>query len=151
MGKHRYRLDIVSRHAFACAALGLCVAGCNQASTTAPNPPSGGQTYVLSYETFADTVEPVLSGQGCDNMNCHGGGIRGTFQLSPPTDKDARYDFDQACMQVTGADPVASPLLVKPLAEACGGVPHGGGPFFSSLDDPDYLALKAWVESGAFK
>lgn len=151
MGKHEHRQGIVRKHAFACAALGLCLAGCDHASPTTPAPPSGGRTYVLSYNSFTTSIEPILSGQGCDNLNCHGGGIRGTFQLSPPGDKDASYDFKQACLQVTPADLQASPLLMKPLAEECGGASHGGGSFFFSLDDPNYVALLAWVESGEYK
>ncbi|HKW14553.1 MAG TPA: hypothetical protein VJS69_08725 [Candidatus Krumholzibacteria bacterium] len=135
----------------ACALLGLCLGACDHASPTDPVPPSGGQTYVLSYDKFSANVEPVLASLGCDNMNCHGGGIRGTFQLSPPNDKNAHYDFTQACMQVTGSDPKDSPLVLKPLAAECGGATHGGGSFFFSLDDPNYMAMLQWAESGSFK
>jgi hypothetical protein len=151
MGNKRTRHDIEGRHAIACAAIGLCLAACDHASPADPTPPSGGRTYVLSYDSFAASVEPVLSAQGCDNLNCHGGGIRGTFQLSPPNAKDAHYDFNQACMQVTPADPKNSPLAMKPLAEECGGATHGGGAFFFSLDDPNYVAILQWVESGVFE
>src|SRR5262245_48249750 len=133
------------------AALGFCLAGCNHASTTGPEPPTGGQTYVLNYDTFSTKIEPILTGKGCDNMNCHGGGIRGTFQLSPPNAKDTHFDFEQACMQVTPWNPENSPLAMKPLAEECGGSTHAGGAFFFSLDDPDYVAILQWVESGEFK
>jgi len=151
MGTNQKRHDISRPHALACATLGLFLAGCDHASPTAPAPPSGGRTYVLSYNHFTTQIEPILSGQGCDNLNCHGGGIRGTFQLSPPGDKDASYDFKQTCLQVTPADLQASPLLVKPLAEECGGATHGGGAFFFSLDDPNYIALVTWVDSGEYK
>ena len=145
------RLAVSGSHAIACAALGLSLAACDHASPSGPTPPSGGQTYVLSYESFATSVEPVLSDLGCDNLNCHGGGIRGTFQLSPPNAKDPHYDFNQACMQVTPADPKNSPLLMKPLAEECGGDGHGGGAFFFSFEDPNYIALFQWVDSGVFE
>lgn len=151
MGTSRKRYAITRTHAVACAALGLCLAGCDHASTTAPTPPVGGQTYVLDYDTFSTTIDPILSGLGCDNMNCHGGGIRGTFQLSPPNDKDPLYDFKQACMQVTPGDPKNSPIVMKPLAEECGGATHGGGAFFFSFEDPNYVAILQWVESGEFK
>jgi hypothetical protein len=148
MRNNAKRYGIMRTHAIACAALGIILAGCNHASTTAPEPPSGGQEYVLSYDKFAASVEPVLDSLGCDNTNCHGGGIRGTFQLSPPGDKDTHYDFNQACMQVSPWNPKESPLVMKPLAEACGGATHAGGAFFFSLDDPNYLAMLQWVESG---
>jgi hypothetical protein len=151
MGKNRKQFAITRTHAVACAALGLCLAACDHASTTAPTPPTGGQTYVLDYDTFSATVDPILSGLGCDNLNCHGGGIRGTFQLSPPNAKDTHFDFSQACMQITPLDPKNSPLAMKPLAEECGGATHGGGAFFFALDDPNYVAILQWVESGEFK
>lgn len=148
MGSNAKRWDVARSHAIACAALGLCLAACDHASPSDPTPPSGGQTYVLSYDKFAASVEPVLASLGCDNTNCHGGGIRGTFQLSPPGNKDTHYDFKQACMQVSPWDPKDSPLVMKPLAEECGGATHAGGAFFFSLDDPNYLALLQWAESG---
>lgn len=138
--------------------LGTCAAivvisgnGCQPASTTDPDPPSGGQKYVLDYSVFASQIDPILSTQGCDNLNCHGGGIRGTFQLSPSNDKDTAFDFAQASMQVNPVNPTASSLVTKPLDEACGGVGHGGGAFFHSLDDPDYLAILAWIEAGEYQ
>lgn len=151
MGTNWKRRGIAGTHAIACAAIGLALAACDHASPTAPAPPGGGQAYVLSYDEFATNIEPILSGKGCDNMNCHGGGIRGTFQLSAPGNKDTHYDFKQACLQVTPADLKSSPLLLKPLAQECGGAAHGGGAFFFSLDDPNYVALVTWVESGVLK
>jgi hypothetical protein len=148
MGNNRKLYGTLEARVIACLALSAGLAACNQASTTAPEPPSGGQTYVLSYAKFAANVEPILDSLGCDNTNCHGGGIRGTFQLSPPAEKDAHYDFKQACMQVSPWNPKNSPLVMKPLAEACGGATHGGGSFFFSLDDPNYVAILTWVESG---
>src|SRR5207237_2386838 len=39
--------------------------GCSS-PTKPPAPPSGGQSFVYSYDEFAATVEPVLTRQGCD-------------------------------------------------------------------------------------
>ncbi len=36
-------------------------------------------------------------------------------------------------------DPMASPLVTKPLEETLGGIEHGGGPKMHTLDDPAYL------------
>jgi hypothetical protein len=125
--------------------------GCERASTTDPNPPSGGQTYVLDYDVFATSIDSLLSSYGCDNMTCHGGGIRGTFELSPAGNKDVGFDFAQARLQVYGNDPVSSPLIMKPLAPECGGPGHAGGFVFTELDDPNYLAILAWIEAGEFR
>jgi hypothetical protein len=134
------------------AALAVAVAsGCERASTTDPTPPSGGQTYVLDYDVFASSIDPLLSAYGCDNPTCHGGGIRGTFELSPAGNKDFAFDFAQARLQVNGHDPVSSPLIMKPLAPECGGPGHAGGFVFTELDNPDYLAILAWIEAGEFE
>lgn len=93
----------------------------------------------------------MLSSKGCDNLNCHGGGNGGNFALSPPAAKDAKFDYTQACTQITPADLKSSPLILKPLAEDCGGSTHGGGPFFFSFDDPDYLTLATWVNGGEYR
>jgi hypothetical protein len=124
---------------------------CERASSTDPDPPSGGRSFVLDYDAFATVVDPILTANGCDNVTCHGGGIRGTFELSPAANKDVDMDFDQACMQVNGNDPAASPLLRKPLDEAAGGSAHAGGSAFASTDDPDYQAILAWIEAGEYR
>jgi hypothetical protein len=119
--------------------------------TEPPDPPGGGQTYFLGYPQFEATVAPVLSRQGCDaDGDCHGGGIRGTLELSPPGDKDLAFDFAQVSLQVNGHDPEASPILTKPLAEAAGGTPHGSKPF-ADASDPDYQALLTWIKNGSFQ
>ena len=134
------------------AAVAVAVAsGCDKASPTDPTPPGGGQAYVLDYGVFATSVDSLLSAHGCDNATCHGGGIRGTFELSPNGNKNVQFDFEQARMQVNGHDPVASPLIMKPLAPECGGPGHAGGYTFTELDDPDYLAILAWIEAGEYR
>ncbi len=131
----------------ALVALPVVHGGC--ASPTAPPPPpSGGQTAQLSFAAFQQTVEPVLVRQGCDAVaDCHGGGIRGTLQLSPPGAKDAQFDFDQVCLQVSVTSPDQSPILTEPLADAAGGTTHPYEPFASTADT-DYVAIRGWIMSG---
>jgi hypothetical protein len=126
------------------------LAGCESPSD--PQPPSGGQVYVMDFDTFTVRIDPILTAHGCDHMACHGGGIRGTFELSPNTDKDVALDFTQASLQVNPANPAASPLLTKALAESAGGVAHAA-PFdaFASTSDPDYQAILAWIEAGEYR
>lgn len=127
------------------------VAGCRPAAPVAPAPPTGGVEYVYDAARFAADVAPVLGARGCDTVACHGGGIRGTFALSPVGDKDLDFDFAQAVLQVDGDDPAASPLLRKPLAVGAGGVPHAGdadGGLFATTADSGYQAILAWVAAG---
>jgi hypothetical protein len=103
---------------------------------------------MLSYEEFERTVEPVLVRLGCDaGGDCHGGGIRGSFELSPAGAKDPRFDFAQASLQVSASSPDQSPLLTEPLALPAGGTPHGVKPF-ASTSDPDYQAIRQWILDG---
>jgi hypothetical protein len=102
---------------------------------------------VLDFDTFSSQVAPVLARQGCDaGGSCHGGGIRGTFALSPAAAKDLAYDFEQASLQVDGYHPDASPLLTKPLA---GDPPHPVEPF-AGVEDADYQVILSWIRSGRF-
>jgi hypothetical protein len=135
---------------FATAALQILPA-CERATDPAPTAPGGGSRYVLDYPTFASQIEPMLTAKGCDDLNCHGGGIRGTFELSPAGDKDVALDFAQASLQVTGDNPPQSPLISKPLDPNAGGSVHGGGVFFVDTDDADYQALLAWIEAGDYE
>jgi hypothetical protein len=151
MRKFEHREDIMRNVAFALAVTGCITAGCERASPNDPDPPTGGQKYVMDYGVFASTVNPILSAHGCDNLTCHGGGIRGTFELSPAGDKDPAFDYQQASLQVFPPEPIESPLVMKPLAAECGGASHGGGSFFFSLDDPDYVAILTWIENGEYQ
>jgi hypothetical protein len=131
----------------ALAALPVVHYGCS-APTAPPEPPGGGQTPALSFEQFEQTVQPVLIARGCDAAgDCHGGGIRGTFELSPQGAKDLQFDFDQAALQVSALAPDTSPLLTEPLAEAAGGTPHGVKPFASTADT-GYTAIRQWILDG---
>jgi len=120
------------------------VQGCST-PTAPPAPPGGGHTLALSFAGFEQNVEPVLVRQGCDATgDCHGGGIRGTLELSPPSAKDVQFDFDQVSLQVSAYSPQTSPILLKPLAVSAGGTPHSFKPF-ASTSDPDYQAIMSWI------
>jgi hypothetical protein len=132
----------------AALALPAAVPACS--SPTAPiDPPGGGEELVLSFEQFEQTVEPLLIRHGCDAAgDCHGGGIRGSFELSPAGAKDARFDFDQSALQVWPTARERSPILTEPLALEAGGTPHGVKPF-ASAEDSDYRAILRWILDGA--
>lgn len=138
-----------------CAALGLLAlasGACRAAGPSAP-PPGGDDRFVLDAPRFAAEVRPVLVAEGCNNAACHGGGPRGSFELSPPDDPDADFDFAQAAQQVYGWDPLASPLLLKPLSQEAGGVEHAGSALagFDSTEDPGYQAIRGWILAGEWQ
>ena len=133
--------------ALALSVLPGVVQGCSS-PTAPPAPPGGGQTLVLSFQQFEQTVQPVLVARGCDATgDCHGGGIRGSLQLSPPGAKDAAFDFGQVSLQVSAANRASSPILTEPLAIAAGGTAHSVKPF-DSRSDPDYQTILAWIMAG---
>lgn len=123
------------------------LAGCTR--PVAPvDPPSGGSTLALDYDEYVAAVAPVLAQHGCDaGGDCHGGGIRGTFELSPAGAKNARFDFDQVALQVSPTERDSSRILTKPLALAAGGVPHGVK-VFATTGDPGYQSIRAWIQHG---
>lgn len=135
------------------ATLLLLATGCS-GDVTAPQDPdvvSGGQERVLDYDVFVDAVAPVLAAHGCNATgDCHGGGIRGAFELSPDSDKDLAFDFEQASEQINDLVPLESALLRKPLAEAQGGLPHGITAF-QDTSDAGYQAILAWIEAGELR
>ena len=116
--------------------------------TEPPEPPSGGSALELDYARYRTDVAPILAAHGCATVECHGGGIRGTYELSPSDRPNAQFDFEQTALQVNPVDRPASPILAEPLAVAAGGTPHQHEPFESASDD-DYLAILAWIEAGA--
>ena len=121
--------------------------GCASPSAP-PAPPSGGAALHLDYASFASAVEPILVNHGCDaEGDCHGGGIRGTLQLSPASAPDAQYDFNQVVLQVTANAPDQSPLLTRPLSDSAGGTAH---PYkvFADTSDSEWRTIRAWVRAG---
>ena len=147
MSSHRRIRRTIAPLALVLSVLPGVVQGCSS-PTAPPDPPSGGQTLTLDFTQFEQTVEPVLMAQGCDATgDCHGGGIRGSLELSPPGAKDARFDFDQVVLQVSASNRNASPILTEPLALAAGGTPHSVKPF-ASTSDADYQAILAWIMAG---
>lgn len=122
---------------------------CRHAAT--PEPPSGGTRFSLDYARFVADVEPILARRGCAaDGDCHGGGVRGTFALSPLDARDPAFDFAQASLQVDGYAPSESPILRKPLALEAGGAPHAAKPFVDR-NDTDFVALASWVETARAK
>ena len=128
-----------------CALPGV-VHGCSTPTDPVP-PPGGGQTLNFSFEQFEQSVEPVLAQHGCDTGgDCHGGGIRGSLELSPQGAKDIQFDFDQVVLQVSAADREHSPILTEPLALDAGGTPHGVK-VFADTSDTGYQAIRGWILS----
>jgi hypothetical protein len=136
--------------AVALLALPGALHGCSS-PTGPPPPPGGGERLVLDFDRFAADVEPVLRRHGCDaGGDCHGGGIRGTLELSPAHAKDVRFDFEQVALQVWASNRDRSPILTEPLALDAGGTPHGVKPF-AATSDSGYQAIREWILAGTLQ
>ncbi len=134
----------------ATAGVFLVAMGCSTPSGT-PDPVGGGKEFVLDFDQFTSTVAPVLSSAGCTIAgDCHGGGIRGSYELTPEGARDLEFEFEQSVLQADPYDLPASPLLTKPLDENAGGTPHSFEPF-ASTGDPGYQTILAWLEKGYFE
>jgi hypothetical protein len=69
---------------------------------------------------------------------------------------EVAFDCDEASLRtlnnvlregyVNLSQPDQSLLLLKPLAEGMGGLPHGGGDKFADADDPGYRSMKYFIE-----
>ena len=136
------------------ATLSFCVllcAGCGEDSGTTAPIAGGGEEFVLDAALYASVVAPIIIAKGCDaEGDCHGGGIRGSFQLSPRNSKDSDFDFVQVALQVNGYDPANSPILTEPLAAGNGATAHAFEPFADD-SDPDYVSILNWILSGEFQ
>jgi hypothetical protein len=119
--------------------------GCSSPSGPAV-PPGGGEDLVLDFDRFQAEVAPVLIEYGCHAASCHGGGIRGTYELSA-SGGDLSFDFEQTALQVDPYDRLASPILTRPLA---GATPHAHEPF-TDTTHPGYVAIRDWILAGELR
>lgn len=126
-------------------AVAASTAACSS-PTEPPDPPGGGQELVLDFDRYQSEVAPVLMEYGCHALQCHGGGIRGTYELSP-SGADAAFDFEQSALQVDPYDRLESPLLTRPLA---GATPHAHEPFIDT-SHPGYIAIRDWILAGELR
>jgi len=107
----------------------------------------------LDFEYFKANVQPIFLAKRPGHARCiacHGSGTPLRLQpLSPGsttwTDEESRKNFAAVQRVVAPGNP-KSMLLVHPLEEQAGGdFFHSGGKHWSSQNDPEWQALRAWV------
>jgi hypothetical protein len=107
----------------------------------------------LDFEFFKARVQPIFVAKRPGHARCiacHGSGTPLRLQpLSPGsttwTEEESRKNFD-AVRRVVVPGSVSSRLLTHPLDEKAGGdFYHSGGKHWSSQNEPEWQALKAWV------
>lgn len=111
----------------------------------------------LDYQTYKTTVEPIFLKKRPTHARCvvcHASANH-AFRLEPLdkgattwTEAQSRKNFETVSHLVKLGEPLSSILLIQPLARSAGGAEfHSGGRQFASQDDPDWLAIAAWVKA----
>lgn len=109
-----------------------------------PLAPAPAQPEVaLDPAAFTRDIQPLLASK-C--ASCHSQPDRGgTLRLASAQDAATTAgNLTAVAAFVTPGDLARSPLLLKPLAIAEGGVEHGGGDVLT-VEDPEWIALREWV------
>ena len=123
--------------------------------------PTAAGASALDFNVYRTRVEPVFlkdrapdEGAGAACFTCHTK-IATRMRLQPLasgtrawTEEQSRQNFEVVSRLVVPGDPLKSPLLLHPLAQAAGGDgSHTGGKFWASQDNPEWQAVAAWVRA----
>jgi hypothetical protein len=117
------------------------------AADAAPRP-------ALDYAAFKATVQPAFARKRAGLARCFVCHSQATnFRIEPLakgsgtwSEDASRKNFEAVQRLVVPGEPLASRLLMQPLASAAGGDPfHPGGKHWAAQDDPEFQALAAWV------
>jgi hypothetical protein len=111
------------------------------------------------FQLYRTQVEPVFlkvreaNGPGGSCFGCHTH-INTRLRLEPLgssltwTEEQSRKNYEAVKRLIVPGDPARSRLLLHPLAiEAGGDAVHAGGKHWPNRNDPEYLAIAAWVRA----
>jgi hypothetical protein len=107
----------------------------------------------LDYLFFKERVQPIFLQKRPGHarcVTCHQHGSPSLQPLAPGAsgwnEEQSRKNFAMWKLFVVPGNPLKSPLLLHPLAEAGGGDRfHAGGKHWNSQNDPEWQTLAAWV------
>ena len=107
----------------------------------------------LDYSFFKEQVQPILLKKRAGHARCVTCHEHGSPPLQPLATGETNWNEDQSRKNfaiwklfVVPGDPMKSPLLLHPLAEAAGGDRfHAGGKHWKSQSDPEWQILASWV------
>jgi hypothetical protein len=119
----------------------------------AQRPVSSAPPPTLDYTFFKEQVQPIFLKKRPGHarcVSCHQHGSPPLQALAPNAanwnDAQSRKNFEIWKLFVVPGNPMKSPLLIHPLAEAEGGDRfHAGGKHWKSKNDPEWQILSAWV------
>ena len=118
--------------------------------------PPASPTSTLSYEYFRDKVQPIFLNKRPGHARCiacHENGNPRLQELLPGAttwnEEQSRKNFAAWTRVVVPGDPLASRLMMHPLAPEAGGDPfHAGGKHWKSQSDPEWQTLAGWAKTG---
>ena len=125
-------------------------------SPAAPATSSSAPATSLNFEVFKARVQPILLNKRTGIARCYVCHSQGTnFRLQPLSsgsatwnEEESRRNFEAVQRVVVPGDPLASRLLMMPLAAQAGGDPfHPGGKPWLSQNDPEWQTLASWVRA----
>jgi hypothetical protein len=129
--------------------------GAPPAGQQAASPPAASASAAssLDYEFFKTRVQPIFLKKRPGNARCivcHETGTPRLQSLSPGAttwdEEQSQKNFAAWQRVVVPGKPLASRLLLHPLAAEAGGDPfHAGGKHWTSQSDPEWQTLAAWV------
>ena len=116
---------------------------------------------------YQSTVQPIVD-RSCSNLGCHGESDRRLtfysvdFLRAEPTVPGTPLDSDMLTLAeiawnydslrarlIDEESADGAHLLLKNLDPEAGGIVHADGfVVFATVDDPDYVALRDWIETG---
>lgn len=147
--------DMLNAHAILGLIIALMAQQPQPRPAPAPSPPDG-----LDFEVYRTRIQPIFLAKRTGLVRCvqcHGRGSGGSGLALQPlggaidwNDEQTRKNFEAVRRWVVAGDPDASRLLMHPLARSAGGDPfHGGGKHWASKQEPEWVALAAWVKAAA--
>lgn len=111
----------------------------------------------LIFADYQATVNAIfdmdINGKVCSSSGCHniGNGSGGGLKLYPNAALDSfEMDFNYRVAQSLSnlSNPSQSKLLLEPLAGTFSITgSHAGGDIFANVNDPNYLAILAWISN----
>ena len=116
------------------------------------------QQGILDFERFKQEIEPLLSTTTYNSpsanttcLSCHGDTSNQAYLEYPLVLGQSRDNFLETARQIELDNPAISPVLLKPLALAGGGVNHGliannGGEQFTNTSAAAYQTIINWIE-----
>lgn len=111
----------------------------------------------FDFQTYRTRVEPIFLKKRPGHARCvvchEANNSAFRLQAMPPaggtwTEEQSRKNYENVVHLVKAGDPMASKLLIHPLAPDAGGDEfHGGGWQFVSQKDPDWVTIADWVKA----